>query len=66
MNEMALTKVEPLWTVKDLGAFLNSSAKAVYKLVERKQVPHIRFRRKVMFDPHAIRIWVNQHTVKGA
>jgi predicted DNA-binding transcriptional regulator AlpA len=59
-------KIEPLWNVKDLCSFLKTSANAVYKLVERKQVPHIRLNRKVLFDPQTIRNWLNQHAVKNA
>ncbi len=66
MSDATLRITEALWTVRDLAAFLQVSENAVYKLVERKQVPHIRFNRKVLFDPQAIRIWVNQHTVKSA
>lgn len=62
----SLPKVEPLWNVKDLCAFLKTSTNAVYKLVERKQVPHIRLNRKVLFDPQTIRNWLHQHAVRNA
>lgn len=66
MSDTALLKFEPMWSVKDLSAFLKTSANAVYKLVERKQIPHIRLNRKVLFDPQTIRNWLNQHTVRSA
>ena len=46
--------------------FLKISPNAAYKLVERRQVPHIRLNRKVLFDPQTIRNWLNQHAVKSA
>jgi len=63
MDDAPLRKVEPLWGVKDLCEFLKTSPNAVYKLVERKQVPHIRFNRKVLFDPQTIRVWLSQHAI---
>lgn len=66
MNEIPFVKAESLWTVADLAQFLKISPNAVYKLVERRQVPHIRLNRKVLFDPQTIRNWLNQHSVKSA
>lgn len=54
---------ESLWNVRDLAAFLATSAHAVYKLVERRQIPHIRLGCKILFDPNAIRAWLNDHLV---
>jgi hypothetical protein len=66
MNEIPFVKAESLWTVADLAQFLKISPNAAYKLVERRQVPHIRLNRKVLFDPQTIRNWLNQHSVKSA
>jgi hypothetical protein len=66
MNEIPFPKPESLWTVSDLARFLKISPNAAYKLVERRQVPHIRLNRKVLFDPQTIRNWLNQHVVKSA
>jgi excisionase family DNA binding protein len=66
VNEIPLPKTESLWTVADLARYLKSSPNAVYKLVERKTVPHFRIRRKVLFDPQTIRNWLNQLAVKSA
>ena len=52
-----------LWNVRDLATFLATSAHAVYKLVERRQVPFVRLGRKILFDPDIIRTWINQHAV---
>jgi excisionase family DNA binding protein len=65
MNEIPFPKPESLWTVSDLARFLKISPNAAYKLVERHQVPHIRLRRKVLFDPQTIRNWIGQHMVKA-
>ena len=66
MSENVFSEAETMWTVKDLASFLRVSSNAVYKLVERKQVPHIRFNRKVLFDPQSIRNWLSQHSVRVA
>lgn len=59
-------RAEALWNVAEVGAFLNASREAIYKLVERKQIPHIRLGRKIVFDPVRIRKWLETHTVEAA
>jgi excisionase family DNA binding protein len=66
MNELSTARPDALWTVRELAGFLKVSSNAVYKLVERRQVPHIRLNRKVLFDPQTIRNWLSQHAVKTA
>jgi excisionase family DNA binding protein len=61
-----LKKLESLWNVADAAAFLNTSRNAVYKLVERKQIPHFRLGRKVLFDPAKLRRWLEDHHVHAA
>lgn len=52
-----------LWDVRDVAAYLHTTAHGVYKLVERRVIPHVRLGRKVLFDPDVIRSWINQHLV---
>ena len=59
-------RAEALWNVAEVGSFLNASRDAVYKLVERKQIPHIRLGRRLLFDPAKIRKWLEEHEVAAA
>lgn len=56
-----------LWTVGDAAEFLRTSVAAIYKMVERRQIPHIRLGdRKLRFDPAVLRDWVWQNAIKAA
>lgn len=52
-----------LWSVEDLAGYLHTTRHGVYKLVERRQIPHIRLGRKILFDPAIVRAWLNDHLV---
>jgi excisionase family DNA binding protein len=52
-----------LWNVGEVAAFLRTSAGAVYKLVERRGIPHVRLGRRVLFDSRAIHKWIERHHV---
>jgi len=52
-----------MWTVQELACFLNTSRGAVYKLVKRRQVPHIRIGKRVLFDPEGIRAWIDRRRI---
>ena len=52
------TTSESLWNVKDLAKYLRTTTHAIYKLVERGQVPCIRIGKSIRFDPAEIREWV--------
>ncbi len=57
----------PLWTVGDAAEFLKTTSAAVYKMVERRQIPHIRLGdRKLRSDPVVLRDWVRQNAIKVA
>lgn len=60
------THTEALWDVAAVGAYLNTTREAVYKLVERRQIPHIRLGRKILFHPAKIRKWLEEHEVEAA
>jgi len=59
-------RAESLWSVIEVALFLNASRDAIYKLVERKQIPHIRLGRKIVFDPVRIRKWLEAHAIEAA
>ncbi len=56
----------PLWNVNDLARFFRTSPDAIYKMVERGLVPHIRLGRTLRFDPDAIRRWLDEHSRPSA
>ena len=56
-----------LWTVRDAAEFLSTTAAAIYKMVERHQIPHVRLgNRKLRFDPAILRDWIRQNAIKVA
>ena len=54
---------ENLLTIREAAEFLRTSPHGVYKLVERRRVPHIRVGRKLLFDPAALRAWISRLAV---
>lgn len=57
---------EPLLTVREAAKLLRASPGAVYKLVEKRQIPHLRIGRKILFDPVILRTWLNELAVAVA
>lgn len=56
-----------LWTVRDAAVFLSTTVAAIYKMVERRQIPHVRLGdRKLRFEPSILRDWVRQNAIKVA
>ncbi|UCG51022.1 MAG: helix-turn-helix domain-containing protein [Candidatus Latescibacterota bacterium] len=49
-----------LWTVDEVARFLRCSKDAIYRMVERQEIPHIRvFKRKgLRFRPEEIEGWL--------
>jgi excisionase family DNA binding protein len=57
----------PLWGVREAAEYLNTTPAAIYKMVERRQIPHVRLGdRKLRFDPAVLRDWVRQNAIKVA
>ncbi len=56
---------ESLWTVRDLAGYLKTTCHGVYKLVERRRVPHIRLGRRVLFVPGSVQQWLLDQSVSG-
>jgi len=54
----------PLWTVRDVAAYLGSSAKYVYTLVEQNRIPFTRGPR-LRFRPDSIEAWVASREIKA-
>ncbi len=53
-----------LWMVEDVADYLRCSKDAVYRLVERQEIPHTRiFKRKgLRFRPEEIEEWLRSQT----
>ena len=54
---------EHLWNVHEVAEFLRKSPHAVYKMAERRQIPFLKIRSAIRFDPVTIRAWVSRHSV---
>lgn len=54
---------DKLWNVRQAADYLNTTAHGVYKLVERRAIPHIRLGRRLLFDPIAIRTWIENYSI---
>ena len=64
---MEADKPWPLWTVRDAAEFLRTTPAAIYKMVERRQIPHARLGdRKLRFDPVVLHEWVRQNAIRVA
>lgn len=48
-----------LWNVEDVAAFLRVRSKAVYRLVEAGDLPHLKIGRRVRFEPAAIERFIH-------
>ena len=46
--------------VPGAAQYLSTTAKAIYALVERQQVPHNRAGGRLLFDKSELRVWVRQ------
>jgi excisionase family DNA binding protein len=57
------TPTPVLWDVAEAAAFLKTTVQGIYKLVERRSIPHVRLGRRLLFDPSEIRAWVDRHRV---
>jgi excisionase family DNA binding protein len=59
---------EPLWDVADVGAYLQLSTNAVYKMTARKaavRIPHIRIGGKLRFRQSDVDRWLTLLTVSN-
>ena len=49
-------------TIKETSEYLNLSTSLLYKLVERKQVPHTRIGRKILFDRQRLERFIDENS----
>lgn len=58
------TNADALWGVEEVAPVIRKSVNGVYKMVEKRLIPHIRMGRKILFDPAEIRRWLEGLTVR--
>ena len=51
-----------LMTVPEVASYLRTSAKAIYAMVERRQLPVLRIGRRVLVDREALVDWLRQNS----
>jgi excisionase family DNA binding protein len=54
---------DPLWTVRDVAAYLQLTVKGIYSLVEQRRIPVIKVSNRVRFQPQGVVAWVEQRRV---
>jgi excisionase family DNA binding protein len=52
--------IDVLMTVPEVAEFLRTSPKAVYCMVERNQLPVVRFNRRVLVDREVLLEWLRR------
>jgi len=52
-------------SVKQCADYLNISTHFIYKLVEKKDLEHIRLGGKILFDESRLEAWIEAHTVEA-
>mgnify|MGYP001821006760 CR=1 FL=1 len=50
--------LQPLLTVKEVAALLNTSVARVYDLASKKVLPVVKLGRSKRFDPDVLRAWI--------
>jgi len=53
-----------LLTIREASQYLNVSESFLYKRVEAKEIPHIRFCRKILFDLKKLDRYIEENSVK--
>ena len=59
-----LDPTQPLMTVLEVAAYLNKTPSAIYTMVARRLIPHIRDGVSIRFDPVDIKSWVDGRKVQ--
>ena len=57
------TRSERLWTTQEVARFLHLSKKAVYRLVEDRELPHVRVLNRLRFEPKDIEEFVRRRRI---
>ena len=67
MQRMADEAVQPLLlTIPQVAALLNLGRTKVYELIDREQLPVVRFGRAVRVSLAALQTWLEQHEKQAA
>ncbi|MFH1231866.1 MAG: helix-turn-helix domain-containing protein [Planctomycetota bacterium] len=53
-----------LWRVEDAAHYLKRTPQAIYKMVERVQIPYVKIGRLVYFHPGKVEKWVLNRVVR--
>lgn len=64
MAERASEPFEPLWTVKQVAAFLSCSESWVYGQCEAAKMPHLKMGGLLRFEPETVRAWIRGEKVE--
>ena len=54
-----------LLKVKETAAVLSISARKLWELTNRGEIPHVRVGRSVRYDPADLQAWIERHKHKG-
>ena len=52
-----------LLTIKEASEYLGKSVKALYHMVERRQIPFVKIRKNLRFDKIDLDKWIEKHTI---
>lgn len=63
VNSGALKCTQPYIGVEEVATMLATSVPAIYALIARREIPHFRLGRRVLFDPAEVHAWVDAHRV---
>ncbi|WDH83301.1 helix-turn-helix domain-containing protein [Paenibacillus urinalis] len=50
--------MKKILTVSELASYLQVSTDSIYAMVREKQIPHIRVRRRILFNTELIEEWM--------
>lgn len=57
-------ELEELLDVEDVGRILKKKRDAIYKMAERRQIPHYRIGKTLRFSPSAIQAWLAERAAR--
>lgn len=57
--------VARLWTPEDTAGFLRISVPAVYQMVYRREIPHLKVGRRLRFEERRLREWLHEKEVQA-
>ena len=52
-----------LYTIKEASEYLGFSVKALYHMVERRQIPFVKIGKSLRFNKVALDNWIEKHTI---